>query len=131
MNFPQPPLAQQSQQAPVQQQAQTPAGPSTRLIFGNLVKDPEFRIVQQTQGGESPVCKITVAMEGRDSTSTFYDCSIWGNTAYYVAYLKKMDKVTVVGRYEQRTYQKNDGTQGVSNELKFASVQIGLEVLPL
>ena len=80
---------------------------------GNLGKDPEA-----FQAGSTPGAKFTLAARtGKDET-TWINCVVFGaRSAPVLDYFKKGSKVTVTGKGQVRTYQKQDGTQGSSLEL--------------
>ena len=81
---------------------------------GTLGKDPEIK-----QVGDSQVAEFSLAARtGKDET-TWIDCAVWGKRAEVVLqYLHKGDRVTVAGGGHVRTYQKNDGTEGRSLQLR-------------
>lgn len=81
---------------------------------GNLGKDPEVKQVKDTQVAEFSLAART----GKDET-TWINCAVWGKRADVVKqYLHKGDKVTVAGSGKLTTYQKKDGTEGSSLELR-------------
>lgn len=81
---------------------------------GNIGKDPEVKEVSGTQVAEFSLAART----GKDET-TWIDCAVWGKRAQVVAqYLHKGDKVTVAGSGNIRTYQKKDGSEGRSLQLR-------------
>ena len=81
---------------------------------GNLGKDPEFKEVKDTQVAEFSLAART----GKDET-TWIKCAVWGKRADVVKqYLHKGDKVTVAGSGKLTTYEKKDGTEGSSLELR-------------
>jgi|LSQX01.2.fsa_nt_gb single-strand DNA-binding protein len=81
---------------------------NTISLIGNMAYDPELK---QTQT-EKSVTKFTIAVKdkfNRDKTD-WIDCVAWGKTAELCAeYLKKGNKVGVVGRLSTRTYENKDG----------------------
>lgn len=81
---------------------------------GNLGKDPEVKQVSDIQVAEFSLAART----GKDET-TWINCAVWGKRADVVKqYLHKGDKVTVAGSGKMRTYQKKDGSEGQSLELR-------------
>ena len=78
-------------------------------IIGNLTKDPEKRA---TQTGKL-VAAFTVAVNegrGENKTTTFFNCTAWEKTAEAVLkFLKKGNKVAVVGPVSARAYNPNTG----------------------
>ena len=81
---------------------------------GNLGKDPESKQVNDMQ-----VASFSLAVRtGKDET-TWIDCTVWGKRAETVVnYLHKGDKITVAGNGKVRVYQKKDGTEGRSLDLR-------------
>jgi len=81
---------------------------------GNLGKDPEIKDVKDTQVAEFSLAART----GKDET-TWINCAVWGKRADVVKeYLHSGDKVTVAGSGKITTYEKKDGTEGFSLNLK-------------
>jgi single-strand DNA-binding protein len=81
---------------------------------GNIGKDPEIKKV-----GDMDVAQFSLAARtGKDET-TWIDCAVWGKRAQVVSqYLHKGDKVTVAGSGSVKVYQKKDGTEGRSLQLR-------------
>lgn len=100
-------------------------------IWGKLGADA---ILRNTQGGDS-VCSFSVAQDqrdGREKTTAWYRCSIWGKRAEALApYLLKGTSVTVAGGLTVKEYEgktqlniraseialqggRGDGSQGAS-----------------
>ena len=97
------------------------------ILIGNLTKDPEL---SKTQNDVS-VCKFSIAVN-RDYTNAegnretdFFNITVWRNRADTCAkYLKKGNKVCVVGSLQTRTYEDKDGIKRtaldvVSEEVEF------------
>ena len=81
---------------------------------GNLGKDPEVKQVKDIQVAEFSLAANT----GKDET-TWINCAVWGKRADTVMeYLHKGDKVTVAGSGKLRTYEKRDGSEGSSLDLR-------------
>ena len=104
------------------------AGETTLTIIGNLVSDPELRF---TPAGAA-VANFTVAStprafakgwgEWRDGEALFLRCSIWRDSAEHVAEsLRRGQRVVVVGRLKQRSYEK-DGEKRTVVELEAEEV---------
>ena len=74
-------------------------------IWGKLGADA---ILRNTQGGDS-VCSFSVAQDqrdGREKTTAWYRCSIWGKRAEALApYLLKGTSVTVAGGLTVKEYE--------------------------
>ena len=81
---------------------------------GNLGRDPELKNVNQTEVANFSLAART----GKDET-TWIECQVWGKRAQTVCeYLSKGDKITVAGQGKIRVYQKKDGTESRSLDLK-------------
>jgi len=92
---------------------------TTNVTFaGNLTGDAELRF---TTTGKA-VTKLRVAVQSRrpkadgngweDGPATFHNVTVWGTPAEYAAEsLTRGDRVLVVGRLEQRSYQTDNGEQ--------------------
>jgi single-strand DNA-binding protein len=87
-------------------------------FVGNLTADPELRF---TTSGKA-VTKLRVAVQSRrpksegngweDGPATFHSVTVWGTTAEYAAEsLTRGDRVVVIGRLKQRSYQTDAGEQ--------------------
>lgn len=100
------------------------------ILIGNLTKDPELTT---TTNGIS-VCKFSLAIsrkftnaEGEKETD-FINIVTWRKTAENCAkYLKKGNKVGVIGEIQTRTYDAQDGskkyiTEVVAEEVDFLSI---------
>lgn len=90
-------------------------------IIGRLVRDPETRLT--TSGAK--VSEFSIAVDdpfNKDKTS-FFRVKAWGKTAEFVeSYLSKGRLVSVSGRLEQRTYEK-DGQRREAIEIVAERVQ--------
>lgn len=104
---------------------------NTLTITGNLGGDPELRF---TPGGDA-VCSVSIADtprrqnqsgEWEDAGPTLWiSVSVWKEAAEALANAAaRGDKVTATGRLTLRLYDRQDGTQGQSLELKNATVAI-------
>lgn len=92
-------------------------------IVGNLTKDPELRFTQT----QKPVTSFSVAVnrrskDGQDFTS-YFDCVAWQDLGEHVAQsLAKGDRVIVQGRFDQRSWLRDDGTKAYAWELTAEAV---------
>ena len=96
-------------------------------IIGNLTRDPELR---QTRDSIA-VCTFTVAVNRRKAQGNgqpeadFFRVTAWRGLAENCGkYLKKGNKVAVVGSLQNRSYEDKDGikrnvTDVVANEVEF------------
>jgi len=81
---------------------------------GNLGRDPELREV-----GQSQLASFSLAARTGQDETTWINCSVWGKRADVVMrFLKKGSQVTVAGQGKVTTFQKKDGTEGKTLELK-------------
>lgn len=91
-------------------------------IVGYLGRDPETRY---TPNGDA-VCSFSIATTEKrkdEEFTTWFNVSVWGKSAEACQkYLTKGSQVYVEGRLMQRTYQKQDGTPGVSLDVKAGEV---------
>jgi single-strand DNA-binding protein len=105
------------------------AGDVTVTVVGNLTDDPELRF---TPSGAA-VANFTVAStprfldkatnEWKDGDALFMRCSIWRQSAEYVAEsLQRGMRVIVQGRLKQRTYETKEGEKRTVVELEVDEV---------
>ena len=108
------------------------------IIIGNLTKDPEYG---ETKGGIS-YTKFTVAVtrnytnsDGERETD-FFDITTWRERAELCAkYLRKGNKVGIVGSVHFRTYEDENGkkrkvAEVVVDEVEFLSAKPQSEEKP-
>lgn len=86
-------------------------------IQGGLTRDPELRFLPSGM----PVCEFSMALNGtrydKDAraqvvTTTFVTCQAWGDAAEeFAGEFGQGDEVYVMGRLDQRTIEKRDGTK--------------------
>src|SRR6266852_431356 len=96
-------------------------------VIGNLGKDCVTTLVN----GKS-VINFNVAhtekfrdAQGNQKDKTIWvDCAYWTDKTAIAPYLKKGTQVYAEGTPDLRTYQKSDGTQGVSLPLRVLSIQL-------
>ena len=97
------------------------------LMIGNLTRDPEL---SETPNGVA-VCKFSIAVS-RDFTnaegnreSDFFNIVVWRGRAENCAkYLKKGNKVAIIGSLQNRSYEDKDGvkrtvTEVIASEVEF------------
>ena len=97
------------------------------ILVGNLTRDPELT---ETPSGVA-VCRFAIAVS-RDYASAdgtretdFFNITVWrGRAENCGKYLKKGNKVAVVGSLQTRSYEDKDGikrnvTDVVANEVEF------------
>ena len=97
------------------------------ILIGNLTRDPELA---ETPNG-AKVCRFAIAVsrdyanaEGTRETD-FFNITVWNKRGETCArYLKKGNKVAVIGSIQTRSYEDKDGikrsvTDIVANEVEF------------
>ena len=97
------------------------------ILVGNLTKDPEL---SETPSGVA-VCKFSLAVS-RDFTNAegnrdtdFFNITVWrGRAENCGKYLKKGNKVAIVGSLQTRSYEDKDGikrnvTDIIASEVEF------------
>ena len=90
------------------------------ILIGNLTKDPEL---SETSSGIS-VCKFSLAVrraranaEGNHETD-FFSCTAWRGLAETIErYVRKGDKLGVVGEVQFRKYTDNQGVKKTSTNV--------------
>ena len=104
-------------------------------LVGNVGNDPAIRFTPNGVG----VCELRVATtpttkvgdEWVDKETLWFKVSCWRELGENVSQsLKKGDKVVVTGRLLQQTYERTDGTQGVSLVIDAQSVAVDLRRHP-
>ena len=73
------------------------------VIAGGLTRDSELR----RTGAGDPILNFSVGVsEGRDKSSTYFSCSLFGKRGEALApYLTKGAKVTVIGDFSTREHE--------------------------
>lgn len=105
---------------------------NTMIINGNLCDDPELRFTNREQ---KPVVHIRVATDERvqvngqwESRPEFFNVTAWNGLAENVATsLRKGDRVTVIARVTQRTYEPTAGDKRYFTELIADEVSVSLK----
>ena len=81
---------------------------------GHLGRDPELK-----EAGQTPLARFSIGCNTGQDETTWINCSVWGKRSDVVMrYLKKGSAVTVAGQGKVTTFQKKDGTEGKTLELK-------------
>ena len=92
----------------------------TTTKVGNLVADPELRVIQP-KSGSAPlsVANCRIAVKGADDAATsFYDLIVFGDMVEHVATsLHKGNRVVVYGRPQLRQWKGKDGEDRTSKEI--------------
>ncbi|HWD47251.1 MAG TPA: single-stranded DNA-binding protein [Actinomycetota bacterium] len=108
------------------------ASDNQAVVVGNLVEDPELRF---TSNG-TPVANLRVAvtqriLDGgtwRDGQTSFFRVNAWRETATHLAEsLCKGDRVVVLGRLRQRSWETPDGERRSVAEIEADEVGASLK----
>jgi single-strand DNA-binding protein len=108
------------------------ASDNQTVIVGNLVDDPELRF---TSNG-TPMANLRVAVtprvvEGgawRDGQTSFFRVNAWRETASHLAEsLHKGDRVVVLGRLRQRSWETPEGERRSVAEIEADEVGVSLK----
>ncbi len=82
--------------------------------IGRVTKDIEKKV---TQSGKS-VVSFTIAIKRDKETSDFINCVSWNNTADFLSqYVSKGDLISIDGKVQTRSYDKQDGTKAYITEV--------------
>ena len=86
----------------------TEENPNQFQLTGALCKPPSYRT---TPFGRE-IADLMLAVNRAYGKSDYIPCITWGRTARFASHLKVGDKVTLLGRFQSRAYQKQlaDGT---------------------
>lgn len=102
------------------------------MLIGNLTRDPEL---SETPSGVA-VCRFAIAVSrdyaNADGTreTDFFNITVWrGRAENCGKYLKKGNKVAIVGSLQNRSYEDKDGikrnvTDVVANEVEFLTPKL-------
>jgi single-strand DNA-binding protein len=96
-------------------------------VIGNLGKDCVTNLVNGKNVINFNVAhteKFRDAQGNQKEKTVWVDCAYWTDRTAIAPYLKKGTQVYAEGTPDLRTYQKTDGTQGVSLTLRVLSVQL-------
>lgn len=100
---------------------------NTVTLVGRLTKDPELRYTQTGKGVATFTLAVTRPFKNQngDYEADFINCQTWGKAAENLAnYMRKGNKVGVVGRVQTRNYENNQGqkvyvTEVVAEQVTF------------
>jgi single-strand DNA-binding protein len=96
------------------------------ILIGNLTKDPEIRVT----GTGKKVASFSIAVnDGKDASGQdmvqYFNMSAWEKLAEIIEqYVKKGTKVAVVGRLQNRSWDKPDGTKGYATDVSVRELEI-------
>ncbi len=93
------------------------------ILVGNLTRDPEL---SETASGLA-VCRLGIAVQRKDASreADFFNVTVWRESATNCGkYLKKGNKVAIVGTLQNRSYEDKDGikrnvTDIIASEVEF------------
>lgn len=97
------------------------------ILSGNLCRDIELR---STSSGKAVVSNcVAVQRDYKDPdgnyTSDFINIVVWGAQAEYLEkYAKKGDRLELVGRWTNRTYQDGKGENRTVNECVVENIKV-------
>lgn len=93
------------------------------LFIGNLTKDPE-----KVQGQD--LCKLCIAVQENYTTrdgvrpTQFFNVAVWNKMAEIcVKRLKKGNKVAIVGRIQNRSWEDKDGIKRYAQEIVATDIE--------
>ena len=91
------------------------------FLIGNLTKEPELR---QTPNGVS-VCSLSIAVKRDFGEETdFFNVTVWRAQAENCEkYLKKGNKVAIVGSVQNRSFEDKDGIKRTVTEIIASDVE--------
>ena len=96
------------------------------ILVGNLTRDPELR---ETPNGVA-VCSFSIAVQrdfaGADGNkeTDFFNVTVWRKTADVCGkYLKKGNKVAVIGSLQNRSYEDKDGIKRTVTEIQGSEIE--------
>jgi single-strand DNA-binding protein len=95
---------------------------ATISFIGNLGRDAELKDINGT-----PLLKFTVADStgfGDRKSTSWINCSLWGKQAEALhQYLTKGKQIFVSGEFSTRKYEKKDGGEGLSLDVRVDRVK--------
>ena len=94
--------------------------PNQVQLTGALCKLPSYRT---TPFGRE-IADLMLAVNRAYGKSDYIPCITWGRTARFASHLKVGDKVTLLGRFQSRAYQKQLGDGTVLNKTAY-EVSVG------
>jgi single-strand DNA-binding protein len=96
-------------------------------VIGNLGKDCQVNLVNEKNVMNFSVAHSEKYRDAAGETkerTLWVDCAYWTDRTAVAPYLKKGTQVFVEGIPDVKTYNKNDGTTGVSLTLRVLGVQL-------
>jgi single-strand DNA-binding protein len=95
-------------------------------LIGRLTKDPEIKL---TQSGKKIASFSLAVDDGKDQNgqklSQYFNCSAWDQLAeLFEQYLKKGHRVAVIGKLQNRSWDKPDGTKGYATDIQVREMEM-------
>lgn len=96
------------------------------ILIGRLTKDPEIKL---TQSGKK-IASFSIAVDdGKDQNgqklSQYFNCSAWDQLAeLFEQYIKKGHRVAIVGKLQNRSWDKPDGTKGYATDIQVREMEM-------
>jgi single-strand DNA-binding protein len=96
------------------------------MLTGRLVKDPESKT---TSSGKKVVSFSIAVNDGKSKEGTelvsYFNLNAWERLADVVeSYAKKGTKVLVMGRLQNRSWDKPDGTKGYATDITVSELEL-------
>lgn len=96
------------------------------ILIGRLVKDPEIR---STSTGKKVASFSIAVSDGKDQNgqeiTQYFNCTAWEKKAEIVElYIRKGHKIAIVGKLQNRTWDKPDGTKGYATDILVSELEI-------
>ena len=85
-------------------------------LLGNMVRDPEMRAT--TSGKQVASFSIAVSRRFKKGEVDFFNCTVWEKLSEtIVQYFKKGQKILIVGRLENRSWEHTDGSKRYATDV--------------
>jgi single-strand DNA-binding protein len=99
---------------------------STQVTLVGTISEPELRFIPNGSGLVNFSVKVTKpAKEGETRTASYFDVKAWGQLAENIAEtFRQGDRVIVVGRIEQETWQDKE-TNAKKSKIVVTGVSVG------
>jgi len=96
------------------------------IIIGRLVKDPEIR---STTTGKKVASFSVAVSDGKDQNgqeiTQYFNCTAWEKKAEIIElYIRKGHKIAIIGKLQNRTWDKPDGTKGYATDILVNELEI-------
>jgi single-strand DNA-binding protein len=96
------------------------------IMIGRLTKDPESKV---TQTGKKVVSFSIALNEGKSAQGndlvSYFNCTAWERTGEILeSYARKGTKVAIVGRLQNRSWDKPDGTKGYATDIVVTELEL-------